>query len=192
MNVITFTAPTEAFVSTDSQRELSRIGVLCVASAPNSDAAYVHAAPTAYVRPDKKTYDGASGDLENRPPAVSLVDQLFLARLVQFSRARTRRAALHHGLGGLFNAIGWLQARDIELLRLARGRVHATASGDAKLALQEFAAHLHHEHYALRLLHEQLAATARAAGDRDPRWAGDRTEGTDEQLEPFLTRSQAV
>jgi hypothetical protein len=114
------------------------------------------------------------------------------ANLVQFSRARTRRAALHHGLGGLFNAIGWLQARDIELLRLARGRVHATASGDAKLALQEFAAHLHHEHYALRLLHEQLAATARAAGDRDPRWAGDRTEGTDEQLEPFLTRSQAV
>jgi type VI secretion system protein ImpC len=79
--------PTEAFVSTDSQRELSRIGVLCIASAQNSDAAYVHSAPTAYVRPDKKTYDGASGDLENRPPAVSLVDQLFLARLVQFSRA---------------------------------------------------------------------------------------------------------
>jgi len=78
--------PTEAFVSTDAQRELARIGVLVVASAPNSDAAYVHSAPTAYVRPDKKTYDGASGDLENRPPTVSLVDQLFLARLVQFSR----------------------------------------------------------------------------------------------------------
>lgn len=114
------------------------------------------------------------------------------ANVVQFSRGRARRAALHHGLGGLFNAIGWLQARDIELLRLVRGRVHATASGDAKLALQEFAAHLHHEHYALRLLHEQLAATARATGDRDSRWAGPGTEGADEQLEPFLSRSQAI
>lgn len=124
--------------------------------------------------------------------AAALLLIALAANAVQLSRARTRRAALHHGLGGLFNAIGWLQARDIELLRLVRGRVHATASGDAKLALQEFAAHLHHEHYALRLLHEQLAATARATGDRDPRWAGDRTDGADEQLEPFLSRSQAI
>lgn len=80
--------PTQAYVSTDSQREMSRIGVLLLASAPNSDAAYVHAAPTAYVQPDKKTYDTAGATHpEQRPPAVSLVDQLFLARLVQFSRA---------------------------------------------------------------------------------------------------------
>lgn len=79
--------PTQAFISTESQRELSRIGVLALASAPNSDAAYVHAAPTAYVQPDKKTYDSATTMPEDRPPAISLVDQLFVARLVQFARA---------------------------------------------------------------------------------------------------------
>lgn len=80
--------PTQAYVSTDSQREMSRIGVLLLASAPNSDAAYVHSAPTAYVQPDKKTYDTAGATHpEQRPPSVPLVDQLFLARLVQFSRA---------------------------------------------------------------------------------------------------------
>ncbi len=79
--------PTQAFISTESQRELSRIGVLALASAPNSDAAYVHAAPTAYVQPDKKTYDSATTQAEDRPPAISLVDQLFVARLVQFARA---------------------------------------------------------------------------------------------------------
>ncbi len=79
--------PTQAFMSTESQRELGRIGILALASAPNSDAAYIHTAPTAYVQPDKKTYDSASTEPENRPPAVSLVDQLFVARLVQFTRA---------------------------------------------------------------------------------------------------------
>jgi type VI secretion system ImpB/VipA family protein len=80
--------PTQAHVSTDSQREMARMGVLLVASAPNSDAAYVHSAPTAYVQPDKKTYDTAGATHpEARPPAVGLVDQLFLARLVQFTRA---------------------------------------------------------------------------------------------------------
>src|SRR5690606_16235913 len=50
--------------------------------------AYVHSAPTAYVQPDKKTYDTAGATHpEVRPPAAPLVDQLFLARLVQFSRA---------------------------------------------------------------------------------------------------------
>ncbi len=78
--------PTEAFISTESQRELSRIGILALAAAPNSDAAYVHAAPTAYVQPDKKTYDSATTQAEDRPPAISLVDQLFVARLVQFAR----------------------------------------------------------------------------------------------------------
>lgn len=78
--------PTQAFISTDSQRELSRIGILALASAPNSDAAYVHTAPTAYVQPDRKTYDSATTEAEDRPPAISLVDQLFVARLVQFAR----------------------------------------------------------------------------------------------------------
>jgi type VI secretion system protein ImpC len=79
--------PTQAFISTESQRELSRVGILALASAPNSDAAYIHTAPTAYVQPDKKTYDSASTEAENRPPAISLVDQLFVGRLVQFTRA---------------------------------------------------------------------------------------------------------
>lgn len=79
--------PTQAFISTESQKELGRIGILALASAPNSDAAYIHTAPTAYVQPDKKTYDSASTEPENRPPAISLVDQLFVARLVQFTRS---------------------------------------------------------------------------------------------------------
>lgn len=79
--------PTQAFVSTETQRELGRLGVLILASAPNSDAAYIHTAPTAYVQPEKKTYDSPSAPKEDRPPAVSLVDQLFIARLVQFTRA---------------------------------------------------------------------------------------------------------
>ncbi len=79
--------PTQAFVSTDSQRELAKIGVLLLAAAPNSDSAYVHVAPTAYVQPDKKTYDSATTEPEDRPPAISLVDEMFVARLVQFTRA---------------------------------------------------------------------------------------------------------
>jgi type VI secretion system ImpC/EvpB family protein/type VI secretion system ImpB/VipA family protein len=83
----TVAVPTQAYLSTDAQREMARLGVLLLASAPNSDAAYVHTAPTAYVQPDKKTYDSATTEPENRPPAVSLVDQLFIARLVQFARS---------------------------------------------------------------------------------------------------------
>ncbi len=79
--------PTEAFISTDSQRELSRSGVLALASAPNSDAVHVLSAPTAYVTPPKKTYDSDSTEPEVRLDKVSLVDQLFVARFVQFLRA---------------------------------------------------------------------------------------------------------
>lgn len=79
--------PTEAFVSTDTQRELSKSGVLLLASAPNSDAAYVLAAPTAYVPPEKLTYDSPTAEPEERLERVSLVDQLFVARVVQFLRA---------------------------------------------------------------------------------------------------------
>ena len=46
-----------------------------------------HAAHTAYVQPEKKTYDSATTEPEDRPPAINLVDKLFIARLVQFTRA---------------------------------------------------------------------------------------------------------
>lgn len=79
--------PTEAFISTDTQRELGKSGVLVLASAPNSDAVYVQSAPTAYVTPPKRTYDSATTEPEVRLDRVSLGDQLFVARLVQFLRA---------------------------------------------------------------------------------------------------------
>jgi type VI secretion system protein ImpC len=79
--------PTEAFVSTDTQRELSKLGVLVLASAPNSDSIYVLHAPTAYVTPPKKTYDSATTEPELRLERVPLSDQLFVARFVQFLRA---------------------------------------------------------------------------------------------------------
>jgi type VI secretion system protein ImpC len=76
--------PTEVFLSTDTQRELARSGVLALASAPNSDAVYVLSAPTAYVTPPKRTYDSATTEPEVRLDRVSLGDQLFVARLAQF------------------------------------------------------------------------------------------------------------
>lgn len=82
----TVAIPTRAFVSTDSQKQIARMGVLLLASAPNSDAAYVHSAPTGYVKPEKTTYD-VEGAEERHPPRISLTDQLFIARLVQFVRA---------------------------------------------------------------------------------------------------------
>lgn len=83
--------PTQAFVSTDSQREMSKAGLLLIASAPNSDAIYLMSAPTAYVPPPKKTYDSASTEPEERYERVSLVDQLFVARMVQFLRVLCSR-----------------------------------------------------------------------------------------------------
>ncbi|WP_437629780.1 type VI secretion system contractile sheath domain-containing protein [Sorangium sp. So ce854] len=79
--------PTEAFVSTDTQRELAKSGVLLLASAPNSDAVYVLTAPTAYVPPEKLTYDSPTAEPDARLDRVSLVDQLFVARVVQLLRA---------------------------------------------------------------------------------------------------------
>jgi type VI secretion system ImpC/EvpB family protein/type VI secretion system ImpB/VipA family protein len=78
--------PTEAFVSTETQRELAKAGVLLLASAPNSDAVYVLSAPTAYVPPPKRTYDSATTEPEVRFDRVPLVDQLFVARIAQFLR----------------------------------------------------------------------------------------------------------
>jgi type VI secretion system protein ImpC len=87
----TVAIPTQAFVSTDSQREMSKAGLLLIASAPNSDAIYLMSAPTAYVPPPKKTYDSASTEPEERYERVSLVDQLFVARVVQFLRVLCAR-----------------------------------------------------------------------------------------------------
>ena len=61
--------------------------MLLLASAPNSDAVYLLSAPTAYVPPDKRTYDSATTEPEDRLDRVPLPDQLFVARLVQFLRA---------------------------------------------------------------------------------------------------------
>ena len=57
------------------------------AAAPNSDTVYVLSAPTAYVPPPKRTYDSATTEPEVRFDRVSLGDQLFVARFVQFLRA---------------------------------------------------------------------------------------------------------
>jgi hypothetical protein len=120
--------------------------------------------------------------------AVVLLLLSLAANAIQLYQARTRRATLYHGLVGLFNSIGWLQARELEMLRQVRGRIHASSSGDAKLVLQEFAAHLHHAHYTLRLLHEQLVATAKSVNDKDPRWKGERLGYVDDQVDEFLGR----
>jgi len=82
--------PTEAFISTDTQKELARSGILALASAPNSDSVYVQIAPTAYVPPEKRTYDSATTEPEARLDRVSLGDQLFVARLAQFLQALCR------------------------------------------------------------------------------------------------------
>lgn len=87
--------PTEAFVSTEAQRELAKAGVLLLAAQPNSDSAYVMVAPTAYVPPDKKTYDSATTEPEARLPRVSLPDQLFAARVAQFAQALASRFPAH-------------------------------------------------------------------------------------------------
>jgi hypothetical protein len=83
--------PTTAFLSTDTQRDLAKLGVLALASAPNSDAVYVLSAPTAYVPPPKRTYDSASTEPEVRFDRVPLADHLFVARLVQFLRVLCSR-----------------------------------------------------------------------------------------------------
>jgi type VI secretion system protein ImpC len=83
--------PTETFLSTETQRALARMGVLAFGSAPNSDAAVIMAAPTAYVPPAKRSYDSASTEPEERLDPVSLGDQLFVARLAQFLRALCAR-----------------------------------------------------------------------------------------------------
>lgn len=83
----TVAIPTVAFVSTETQREVSRLGITTIAAAPNTDAAYVHVAPTAYVVPPKRTYDSATTEPEHRPPAIPLGDQLFVAHVVHFTRA---------------------------------------------------------------------------------------------------------
>ncbi|MBI4952518.1 MAG: type VI secretion system contractile sheath large subunit, partial [Myxococcales bacterium] len=76
--------PTEALISVESQSSLARFGVLVLACLPNTDTAHVLSAPTAYVTPPKRTYEGASTEPEVRLPRIGLNDQLFVARLAQF------------------------------------------------------------------------------------------------------------
>ncbi len=87
----TLALPTETFFSTETQAALGRIGLLALASAPNSDAAYLLSAATAYVPPPKRTYDTATSEPVPHIPQASLVDQLFVARLAQYLRALASR-----------------------------------------------------------------------------------------------------
>lgn len=79
--------PTRAYISTDSQKELGKMGILALASAPNTDAVQIFSAPTAYVPPPKRTYDSATTEPEVRYERVALGDQMFVARIAQFLRA---------------------------------------------------------------------------------------------------------
>ncbi len=79
--------PTEVFFSTETQQSLARLGILALASQPNSDSAYLMRAATAYVPPPKRTQDGDTAEKQVRYPQTPLVDQLFVARLAQFLRA---------------------------------------------------------------------------------------------------------
>jgi hypothetical protein len=124
--------------------------------------------------------------------AVELVSLTLLAvsvaiNAVQLYRARARAETIQQGLLGLSNGIGWLQALELQMLRQMRARVHAGDIGDIKGGLQELAAHLQHSHVAMRLLQEQVVATARSVDPTDPRWAGD----VDDRLETFVSRSRA-
>jgi type VI secretion system ImpC/EvpB family protein/type VI secretion system ImpB/VipA family protein len=79
--------PTRSYLSTETQKDLGKMGVLALAAAPNSDAVQIFSAPTAYVTPPKRTYDSATTEPEVRLDRVSLVDQLFVARIAQFLRS---------------------------------------------------------------------------------------------------------
>jgi type VI secretion system ImpC/EvpB family protein/type VI secretion system ImpB/VipA family protein len=91
--------PTEAFFSTETQRALGRLGLLALASQPNSDSAYLMSAATAYVTPPKRTYDSETTEPEVRIPAAPLGDQLFVARLVQYLRYLGRHIAATSAAG---------------------------------------------------------------------------------------------
>ena len=93
--------PTQVFFSTETQKALSRLGLVALAAQPNRDDAYLLAAPTAYVPPPKKTYDSETTEPEVRYPQTPLVDQLFVARLAQFLRALGRRIGSHEQPGDI-------------------------------------------------------------------------------------------
>lgn len=79
--------PTEVFFSTETQRDLAKIGVLALAAAPNTDAVVLLQAPTAYVPPPKRTWGETTAGPEIRADRAPLADQLFVARVAQFLRA---------------------------------------------------------------------------------------------------------
>ncbi|MEZ4438025.1 MAG: type VI secretion system contractile sheath large subunit [Polyangiaceae bacterium] len=106
----TIAIPTEVFLSTESQRALGRLGLLALASQPNSDAVYVLSAATAYVTPPKRTMTDESAEAAPRLPQTPLGDQLFVARLAQFLQA----------LGGRIGA----QAAPAEVEAVLHAAVH--------------------------------------------------------------------
>jgi predicted component of type VI protein secretion system len=79
--------PTEVFFSTETQKALGRLGVLALASQPNSDAAYLLSAATAYVPLPKRAMGEEGPEAPPRLPRAPLGDQLFVGRVVQFLRA---------------------------------------------------------------------------------------------------------
>lgn len=104
--------PTEAFLSTETQRALGRIGLTALAAQPNSDSAYLMTAATAYVPPPKRAYDDSTAEPAERLPQATLTDQLFVARLAQqlewLGQVSARdavgdaRRTLEAGLGEMF------------------------------------------------------------------------------------------
>ncbi len=79
--------PTEVFFSTETQRDLGKIGVLALAAPPNTDQVVLLSAATAYVPPPKRSYGETTAEPEARYERASLSDQLFVARVAQFLRA---------------------------------------------------------------------------------------------------------
>jgi type VI secretion system protein ImpC len=128
--------PTRSYLSTETQKDLGKMGVLALAAAPNSDAVQIFAAPTAYVTPPKRTYDSATTEPEVRLDRVSLVDQLFVARVAQFLRAFCSKLpanappnevapVLEGALGALFEGA---QASSVEIaVKAASHEEHGTS-----------------------------------------------------------------
>ncbi|MSP26737.1 MAG: hypothetical protein EXR75_16665, partial [Myxococcales bacterium] len=131
----TLAIPTEVLLSTETQRSLGRIGILALASQPNSDAAYLMSAATAYVTPPKLTYETATAEPRPRLPQGSLVDQLFVARLAQYLGALASRignSEPDEDVREFMHAAVWEHFRNAppagpELtIRVADGEVHVT------------------------------------------------------------------
>ncbi|MBK8251140.1 MAG: type VI secretion system contractile sheath large subunit [Polyangiaceae bacterium] len=127
--------PTRVYISTESQKDLGKMGILALASAPNTDEVQIFSAPTAYVPPPKRTYDSATQEPEIRYERVALGDQLFVARIAQFLRTLCSRLpatadpgevgpVVEGALKELFNDGA---ARNVEIAARAHSGEHGTA-----------------------------------------------------------------